>query len=243
MALDPLNFGTTLDQALNLAGIERDTLSTVEWKLFRDLMSKRVKLVWESSRWPEVCVTESRTPTQTGGNEGNYVDLKQSGQTEIGEVFNVWNKSPKSNTGLKDLTWYKSENGVQISENTTPVFIHYRKVPPTFTGDTYSQSTAYASGQQSYDSALKDFYTANQSVSSGADNSPSTQPNYWDRVEVPAFMQDYLIRGTYADYLRHNGELDRARVAEKDARDVLDHELFKLHTQEGQTACFDVVGY
>jgi hypothetical protein len=54
---------------------------------------------------------------------------------------------------------------------------------------------------------------------------------------------DYLIRGTYADYLRHNGELDRARVAESDARSSLDHELFKLHQQQGQTTRMDVLTY
>jgi len=32
-------------------------------------------------------------------------------------------------------------------------------------------------------------------------------------------------------------------VAEADARDVLDHELLKLHTQQGQTTQIDVASY
>ena len=80
-------------------------------------------------------------------------------------------------------------------------------------------------------------------MASGSDNSPVSLPASWDLVSIPYIFADYLIRGTYADYLRHNGELDRARVAEADARDVLDHELLKLHTQQGQTTQIDVASY
>nr|ADD96117.1 hypothetical protein [uncultured organism MedDCM-OCT-S04-C6] len=116
-------------------------------------------------------------------------------------------------------------------------------MPPALTGEIYSQSTAYNQNDQVYDKTQGNFYVANQSVASGADNSPTTQPTYWDLVTVPELFADYLIRGTYADYLRHNGELDRARVAESDARGALDHELLKLHTQQGQTTRLQVSTY
>jgi len=194
MALNPANYGQILNQVLNLSGIDRATLPTLEWNLFRDLSSRRLKYAWQAAKWPEVTVTESRTVTQTGGDEGNYIALNQAGQTEIGEVFAVWNKSPKSNQ------------------------------------------------DQVYDNTAGQFYEANQSVAAGS-NSPTAQPSYWDVVAIPNIFFDYLVRGTYSDYLRHNGELDRARVAEADARDVLDHELLKLHTQQGQTTRLEVAGY
>ena len=158
-------------------------------------------------------------------------------------MFAVWNKSPKANQDNQDLTWYLSENGVQIAENNTTVYILFRKLPPALTGEIYSQSTAYSQNDQVYDQTQGNYYVANQSVASGADNSPTTQPTYWDLVTIPELFADYLIRGTYADYLRHNGELDRARVAESDARGALDHELLKLHTQQGQTTRLQVSTY
>lgn len=243
MALSPLNYGRNLIQVLNLAGIDSAVLSTIEWRLFRDLASRRVKFGWQAAKWPEVCATEQRTVTQSGGDEGNYIALNQAGETEIGEVFSVWNKSPKSNQDNQDLTWYLSENGIQVAEKNTPVFVLFRKVPPTYTGEAYSQASAYVSGDQVYDTTQGNFYTANQSVASGSDNSPTSQPTYWDLVSVPDIFTDYIIRGTYADYLRHNGELDRARVAESDARGALDHELLKLHTQQGQTTRLQVSSY
>jgi hypothetical protein len=243
MGLSPLNYGRILIQTLNLAGIDSTTLATIEWNLFRDLASRRIKFAWQAAKWPEVTKTESRTITQSGGDEGNYIALNQAGKTEIGEVFAVYTKSPKANQDVEELTWYLSENGIQIAQNNTTAHIYYRRVPPSLTGDLYSQSTAYSTGDQVYDRTQGNFYTANQSIASGSDNSPSAQPTYWDIVSIPAIFQDYLIRGTYSDYLRHNGELDRARVAEADARDVLDHELFKLHTQQAQTTRLTVLSY
>jgi hypothetical protein len=83
MALSPANYGQILNQVLNLSGIDRATLPTLEWNLFRDLSSRRLKYAWQAAKWPEVTVTESRTITQTGGDEGNYIALNQAGQTEI----------------------------------------------------------------------------------------------------------------------------------------------------------------
>jgi len=243
MGLDPLNYGRILNQTLNLAGIDYNMLATVEWNVFRDLTSRRIKFAWQAAKWPEVTATESRTVTQSGGDEGNYIALNQAGQTEISEVFAVYTKSPKANQDVEELTWYLSENGIQIAQNNATVHVYFRKVPPTLTGDLYSQSTSYVSGDQAYDNTNKNFYTANTSHSSGSDNSPYNRPSGWDLVSIPAIFQDYLIRGTYSDYLRHNGELDRARVAEADARDVLDHELFKLHQQQGQTTRLNVLSY
>ena len=104
MALSPLNYGRTLIQVLNLAGIEFATLPTVEWRLFRDLLSRRIKFGWQAAKWPSTCSTEQRTVTQTGGDEGNYVALNQPGKTEISEVFAVWNKSPKANQDTRIVT-------------------------------------------------------------------------------------------------------------------------------------------
>lgn len=243
MALDPIQYSRILNQSLNLAGIESASLATIEWNLFRDLASRRIKYGWQAAKWPETCITEVRTVTQSGGNEGNYIALNQAGQTEIGEVFAVWNKSPKNNQDIAELTWFLSENGIQIAESNTTVFIHFRKVGPEYLGDLYSQTSAYVSGNQVYDNTAGNFYTANQVVASGADNSPTAQPSLWDVVSVPIIFTDYLIRGTYADYLRHNGELDRARVAESDARTALDHELLKLHQQQGQTTRVNCLTY
>jgi hypothetical protein len=243
MAHSPLNFKSILHQVCNLAGIDKDNLPTTEWRLIRDLVSRRIRFGWEAAKWPEVCATEKRTVTQTGGDEGNYISLTQAGKTPIGEVFTVWNKSPKSNLDVQGLSFYLSENGIQIDISNQEVYVLFRKVAPEFAGDLYNQTRSYNENDHVFDNTHGNFYIANQAVPSGADNSPLTQPGYWDLVSVPSIFTDYLIRGSYADYLRHNGELDRARVAESDARGALDHELLKLHTQQGQTTRLSVQTY
>lgn len=243
MARSPLNYREILYQVLNLAGIDNATLSTIEWRLFRDFISRRIKFAWQAAKWPEVCLTEERTVTQSGGDEGNYVALDQAGENVIGEVFQVYNKSPKSNQDVQELTWYLSENGIQIAESNATVFVQFRKTVPQLIGDLYTQALSYPIGGRVYDNTVGNFYDANTPIPSGSDNSPAASPESWDLLSIPYIFADYLIRGTYADYLRHNGELDRARVAESDARSALDHELFKLHQQQGQTTRMDVLTY
>ena len=243
MAHSPTNFKSILNQVCNLAGIDTDTLPTTEWRLIRDLVSRRIRFGWEAAKWPETCVTEKRTVTQSGGEEGDFVSLSQVSETPIGEVFAVYNKSPKQNTDTQTYDWHISENGVQLSKPGQEVFVFFRKVAPEFAGELYSQDKSYNENDHVYDNSHGNFYIANQSVASGSNNSPFAQPSYWDLVNVPSIFTDYLIRGAYADYLRHNGELDRARVAESDARGALDHELLKLHTQQGQTTRLQVSTY
>lgn len=244
MAADSsLNFGLVLRNVANLAGWDWEVLTTVEWRLIRDLASRRIKAGWQAAKWPQVCVIEERTVTQSGGDEGNYIEFSQAGETGISEVFAVWDRSPKSNKNALDLTWALTENGIQIEESNTTAFVWFRKPAPEFTGELYSQSSAYSTGDQVYDNTAKDFYVALEDIASGSDQSPTAQPSKWSLVSVPAFLRDYLIRGTFADLLRHNGELDRSRVAESDAREALDHELIQHHIQQGQTTRLTVVGY
>lgn len=238
-----INYGYMLRQVCNLAGIDTATLPTVEWRLIRDLASRRVKFAWEAAKWPSVCRVDQRTVTQSGGDEGNYIPLANQSPT-ICDVFAVWNRSPKSSQAQVDLTWTLTENGIQIAENVSTAWVWYRRVPPVWEGELYDVNTSYPANIQAYDPALGNFYFAKSAITGdGTDKSPNTQNALWSFVNVPEIFMDYLIRGTYADYLRHNGELDRARVAESDARDVLDHELLKLHTQQGQTTQLDVLSY
>ena len=240
-AADPA--GYMLRQVCNLAGIDTATLPTVEWRLIRDLASRRVKFAWQAAKWPSICVIGQRTVTKSGGDEGNYIPYAAE-DPPICDVFAVWNKSPKSNRDQVDLTWTLTENGVQIAENVATAWVWFRKEPPVWEGELYDVNTTYPANIQAYDPTQGNFYYATSSITGdGSDKSPSAQPGLWTFVDVPNIFMDYLIRGTYADYLRHNGELDRARVAESDARDTLDHELLKLHTQQGQTTQLDVLSY
>lgn len=236
-----ISYKTLAQGVSNLVGQDYDKIQTVEWRLYRDLINNRLSTFWRYAKWPEWTVTESRTPTQSGGVEGNYVSLTQAGQTEIGEVFGVYDKSPKQFQAVTELTWFLSSNGIQIAESTTPVFVFYRKVKPELTGEKFDSSAVYASGDQVYDLTQGDFYNANATTAAG--ESPTTTPAKWDKVELPDKGRNYLIYAAYADYLRHNGQMDQSHPALRSAENYLEQEVMILQTQQGQTTNLEVNTY
>lgn len=248
-----IDYSVVFGNVLNLCGIESDAGGAnqvvpgrVLWKLVRDFASNRLKYGWEAARWPEVCVQESRAVTVSGGVEGNYVALDQAGQNEIATVFEVRNKNPKQSQDSIRLGYYLSENGVQLDGAATTVWMHYRKHPPRLTGDLYSKAVGanYAIGGQAYDGTLGNFYTALEVITGDGTtvNSPSAAPAKWALVEIPDVLRNYLIKGVYSDYLRHDGRMDQSHPAERDATAVLEHEVIQLEAIQGQNVRYEFVG-
>lgn len=55
-----LTFSNVLNGVAQLAGLDRDNLSTSEFKRIRDLADARLALAWESGEWPDTLLVERR---------------------------------------------------------------------------------------------------------------------------------------------------------------------------------------
>jgi len=55
-----LTFGNVLSGVAQLSGLDRDNLSTNEFKRIRDLADARLALAWESGEWPDTLLVEKR---------------------------------------------------------------------------------------------------------------------------------------------------------------------------------------
>ena len=55
-----LTFGNVLSGVAQFSGLDRDNLSTNEFKRIRDLADARLALGWESAEWPDTLLTEKR---------------------------------------------------------------------------------------------------------------------------------------------------------------------------------------
>jgi hypothetical protein len=55
-----LTFSSVLNGVAQLSGLDRDNLSTDEFKRIRDLADARLALAWESAEWPDSLLTEKR---------------------------------------------------------------------------------------------------------------------------------------------------------------------------------------
>ncbi len=247
------------DNVLNLCGIEQDLSGVnqvapgrVHWRLIRDLVNNRLKLGYQAARWPETCVMERRV-TSSDETEGSFISLDQPAQTSISEVFMVRDSNPKTQADSIELQWYLSENGIQIVPARTDAWVFFRRHHPRLTGGTYNRTagTRYSVGEQVYDIRLGNFYelaapsagaTPGLTVANGTDTSPSGNTSLWTKVDIPDVLRNYLIRGAFADYLRHNGQMDQSHPAERDAQAALDHEVNLLETGQGQYVKYELIG-
>ena len=83
-----------------------------------------------------------------------------------------------------------------------------------------------------YDTHCSNFYKA---LINNENHKPSEQPNDWAIIKIPHVFATYVTRGVYADYLRSEGQVENAKVAEQEAHAFLDEEIDKIARQQGQT--------
>jgi hypothetical protein len=60
-------------------------------------------------------------------------------------------------------------------------------------------------------------------------------PSAGESQTIPAEWFEYLAHGTYADYLRAEGQQERAALADQEAIEILQDELIRLDEQHTQT--------
>ena len=133
-----------------------------------------------------------------------------TGVTSLGTVLGCYAEDPRVHRAAKAQDWLLTEDGVEVrgdgSTGTAATFIEFRTAPPSLGTLTYSSSTIYPSGARVlYTSALGvgNFYIAGTGLAAG--QSPETNPSLWTLIEVPEFLERYLVQGAYADCLKADG--------------------------------------
>ena len=232
-----LTFSSVLSGVAQLAGLDRDNLSTDEFKRIRDLADGRMGLAWESEYWPELIRVESAVVTSTDSVETAPVP------TTAGEILEVYNKNPRETNTAVPVAWSLYEDGtsryINLRSATTPVYVEHRIMRPNLTGDTYSSTSTYSSGDQVYFGSQ--FYDANASVATN--ESPTSASSLWDVVKIPFIFQAYLIRGTFADYLKSTGNNELSAQADSNAESVMMLEADKLYRQQGHVRKLNITTY
>lgn len=173
-----------------------------------------------------------------------YVGYTQTGQTAIGEVFNVTNGNPRVTRAASDLSFFLSENGVQVPNGPAEVWLEFRIRRSELTGDVYSSTATYAAGQQVYfttTAGIGNFYDCATATSAG--ESPVSAAAKWTLVEIPYIFSQYLIWSAYADLLGSDGQADKVEQARGAADQYYQMEADKLYRQQRQTQPLRVVGY
>lgn len=241
------HFSPILFNSLQLAGQDRHNISSETFAQFRDIISERIRMIWESQDWPDLVrfVDISSTITNVDG-------LVQAGiPSDAGEVLTCFNKNPLATSRTTELSFRLTNDGTTqkltfLSDPGT-VWAEYRIKRPELNGDVFDTGTAYSIGAQAYfDSGSNtgtaipiagkphygNFYTCLEATTAG--QSPHTHPAKWELISLPYLFAGYVARGAFADWLRSEMQLEAAQAAEADAERVLNETLDIVLRQQGQ---------
>lgn len=216
-----VTFKSVLDQVLRRAGLDpADTGMTAARKeFFTDLINARVRQATEYAWWPELMVTESRTPTS------DLIEYEESGEIALGEVQAVTDKDPTSNPTFTSYAFKMTASGVQICDEDVPatVYITYRRRPQKFTSTAYSAESTYSEGDLVL---FTDGYVYQVTL---------TGETYgWNRIDFPYIFERYVVAGATADWLAQDGQREKAALEEARASEILEQECIRQFDQQGQ---------
>lgn len=183
----------------------------------------------------------------------------QLGESFIDATFQVWQTSPVGAGYPSPLQFQVMPDGVQILGVTNwvwngwlwtypawfmagyPVYLYYRKGCPDYSGADYSAGTAYAVDDQvlfTDSDSVMNYYKCVTATSAG--QSPDTNPEKWEVLELPDFLFWYVVYSSFADYLRMDAQMEKAQMADNLAQGYLDTQSDKQERQQGVLPPFRV---
>lgn len=224
------HYSDYLVRVAGICGITAGSLLDEEKTQFNGWFTKHANSIWDQYPWPSTTVCESRTP-----NSSYVIEYEQAGQNVIDTVLEVYDGSPYLANPSGRIPWTLTADGIQLIGQTTVtgVWVYYRKQCPEFTGADYSASATYAAGDSMYytDAAGKGNYYVCVSATTAGQN-PDSNAAKWTRQELPYDFLEYVIHSSYADWLRSDGQNDKAAQADAYAMDLQMTQTEKVERQQ-----------
>lgn len=227
------HFSPIFFNALQLSGQDRHNITSETFAQFRDFISDRVRMIWESQDWPDLIRVVQLTVTNDGAGR-----VTAAIPADAGEVMACWDSNPLVTSRASQLTFRVYDNGttqvLNFLSDPGTVWAEYRIKRPEFVGDVYDATVAYSPNAQVYfDSGsglgsytpqsgkphYGDFYNCLDFTTAG--QSPSTHPAKWQVVTIPYLFAAYAGRGAYSDWLRSEMQVEAAQIAEAEAERIM----------------------
>ena len=112
-----------------LDGSSIDNLPTTTKTIMVDNLGSHLRDAWEFYDWPDLCRTEERT-VQTGVDEDIYLDLAQAGETEIGDVFAVYQDNPHTHAAPREIAFSLDLDKIRLpSDCPDTIYVRFRLGP------------------------------------------------------------------------------------------------------------------
>jgi hypothetical protein len=113
-----------------LDGSSIDNLPVTTKTIMVDNLSSHLRDAWEFYDWPDLTRVEERT-VQTGVDEDIYLDLAQAGETEIGDVFAVYQDNPNTHAAPREIHFSLDLDKIRLpSDCPDTIYVRFRLPAP-----------------------------------------------------------------------------------------------------------------
>lgn len=194
-----------------LAGLE--SLQTTDASFLRDLVNRRARLAHERYPWPQFTVIgESIAIVTSDANRLRVYGTSKKTANDANVVFRIHKADPGSTRYPEEYTYY--------SELDSGGFPSVKIIDPTTLN------------------GINLFVTYRKDLRSEINSGSATTGYYGDEAgdesDVPNFLLDYLVQGSYADFLRGDGQTSKAQQEEQNAEAILMQEIDMVREQGRQ---------
>ena len=114
-----------------LDGSAIGNLSSTTQTIMLSNLDIHLRAAWEFFDWPDLVNIEQRT-VQTGAEDDLYIDKAQVNETEIGEIFSIYQDNPATHAAPRELSFWLDQDKIRLpSDSPSEVYVRFRTVPTT----------------------------------------------------------------------------------------------------------------
>jgi hypothetical protein len=112
-----------------LDGSAIGNLSSTTQTIMLSNLDIHLRAAWEFFDWPDLVNIELRT-VQTGTDDDLYIDKEQVGETEIGEIFSIYQDNPATHAAPREINFWLDGSKIRLpSDCPDEVYVRFRTVP------------------------------------------------------------------------------------------------------------------
>lgn len=167
---------------------------------------------------------------------------------EIGFSFDEYDQQVSGNV------WTTVKRLIIDNKSVSSAYVTYKINPPELVGELWQATTyypsqtvywAYANGKYfaptsgpAFAGKKGNFWKCVTQTTTSPNPNNSSVPiatDAWEKVKIPLFLANYVIKGCQADWLKSELQIEAGTLIEKEALALLDFEIHKIIVQQGQT--------
>jgi hypothetical protein len=194
-----------------LVGLE--TLQSIDATFLRDLVNRRARIAHERYPWPQFTVIgESVTLTSADNNRIRIYGTDNKLSNDANVVFKIHKTDPAIDEFPDEYVFYSELDSAG-----------YPSVKIVDEGN-LGGSSIYITYRKDLKSEINSGTATSGQYGEGAD----------DEQNIPEVFFDYMVYGAYADFLRSDGQTQKAALEEQNAENLIARELDIVREQGRQ---------